>query len=325
MSGAGVQGSLEEIEQRRQHNLVDVILTDERTNVYRLIPDSPAQECSHFHPSKGCDATSASKAKTSESDVDYCHRRDCQHSLITEINKDSANQSHSVCSEFVHNLSEGCLYRKEKVMSSSEGDQVISSASAIMSRHQRKKKKWYKRLGSKVKSAMNPMLSSGDRNISKSAENLCVASGLATMIGGIGGARSMIDLHRGTDSNHPPPSLMMYDSDDSWADTESNASADLISTDSGILMCRRKRTVDDDDNVTEHDSVSQILDANGNSGIPSQSLLGFSLSRIYEQFSMDGSEESDASSIISVDSEHGSSYSTGVRIRRTVVSGGYLP
>ena len=40
MSGAGVQGSLEEIEQRRQHNLVDVILTDERTNVYRLIPDS---------------------------------------------------------------------------------------------------------------------------------------------------------------------------------------------------------------------------------------------------------------------------------------------
>ncbi|XP_033749601.1 multiple C2 and transmembrane domain-containing protein 1-like isoform X2 [Pecten maximus] len=81
--------------------------------------------------------------------------------------------------------------------SSSDGEPILSSASAIMSRHEKKKKKWYRRLGQQVKKSFGSKSDLSTRKMSRSEEELIVVSGQSltmTSAFNFGHANSMVNL-----------------------------------------------------------------------------------------------------------------------------------
>ncbi|XP_060062744.1 multiple C2 and transmembrane domain-containing protein 1-like [Ylistrum balloti] len=82
--------------------------------------------------------------------------------------------------------------------SSSDGEPILSSASAIMSRHEKKKKKWYRRLGQQVKKSLGSKSELVTRQMSKSEEELIVVSGQSVSLSSsgfnFGHANSMVNL-----------------------------------------------------------------------------------------------------------------------------------
>ncbi|XP_021379603.1 multiple C2 and transmembrane domain-containing protein 1-like isoform X3 [Mizuhopecten yessoensis] len=82
--------------------------------------------------------------------------------------------------------------------SSSDGEPILSSASAIMSRHEKKKKKWYRRLGQQVKKSLGSKSDLVTRQMSRSEEELIIVSGQSVRMTSssynFGHANSMVNL-----------------------------------------------------------------------------------------------------------------------------------